>query len=104
MKFGLDKTTNERIEPKHGQYATCPCCETDLIAKCGKIKVHHWAHKKGHECDPWWEPETEWHRTWKSKFPTDWQETIKFDSQTNEKHNVCNNCGVIPGNTFHLRQ
>jgi hypothetical protein len=86
MKFGLDKTTKERIEPKLGQLATCPCCETELIAKCGEINVHHWAHKKRHDCDQWWEPETIWHRTWKNKFPTDWQETVKFDPQTNEKH------------------
>jgi hypothetical protein len=25
-------------------------------------------------CDPWWEPETEWHRAWKAHFPTEWQE------------------------------
>ncbi|MBL7874309.1 MAG: hypothetical protein JNL53_01520 [Cyclobacteriaceae bacterium] len=86
MKFGLDKTTRERIEPTLGQSATCPCCETELIPKCGQIKVHHWAHKKGHNCDPWWEPETEWHRNWKNKFPNDWQEIIKFDTSNNEKH------------------
>lgn len=86
MKFGLDKKTKERIEAKRGQLATCPCCEIDLIPKCGEFKVHHWAHKKGHNCDPWWEPETEWHRDWKNKFPPDWQETVKFDLVSNEKH------------------
>ena len=86
MKFGLDKKTKERIEAKRGQVATCPCCEIDLIPKCGELKVHHWAHKRGHNCDPWWEPETEWHRDWKNKFPTGWQETVRFDPVTNEKH------------------
>lgn len=86
MKFGLDKSTKERIEPRPGLLANCPCCEAELISKCGDIKVHHWAHKKGHDCDPWWEPETEWHRKWKNKFKTEWQETIKFDSETGEKH------------------
>jgi hypothetical protein len=41
-----------------------------VIAKCGQIKVHHWAHTVS-ECDPWWEPETEWHRSWKNAFAPD---------------------------------
>ena len=86
MKFGLDKTTNERIEPQPGLLSNCPCCGTELLSKCGDIRVHHWAHRKGPSCDHWWEPETEWHRKWKNKFPTEWQETIKFDRETGEKH------------------
>jgi len=86
MKFGLDKKTRERIEPKHGQVAICQCCETDLIPKCGQIKVHHWAHKSGFNCDHWWEHETEWHREWKNKFPIEWQEKIRFDKCNSEKH------------------
>jgi hypothetical protein len=35
-------------------------------------------------CDPWWE-ETEWHRTWKGKFPDAWQEVIRHDP-LGEKH------------------
>jgi len=30
-----------------------------LTPKCGKIKVHHWAHKNDLNCDSWREPETE---------------------------------------------
>jgi len=25
-------------------------------------------------CDPWWEPETEWHKGWKAHFPEPWHE------------------------------
>lgn len=86
MKFGLDKKTKERIEPQHGQSAICQYCEAELIPKCGPIKVHHWAHKSKFKCDHWWEKETEWHRNWKSKFPIEWQEIIRFDQSNNKKH------------------
>src|SRR5262249_41966760 len=33
----------------------------------------------------WWEPETEWHRTWKDEFPGEWQEKILYAS-TGEKY------------------
>jgi hypothetical protein len=85
MEFALEKTTGERIRPKHGTLAICQCCGDDLIPKCGRIKVHHWAHKVN-QCDEWWESETEWHRNWKSKFPSEWRERVKFDAVSNEKH------------------
>lgn len=84
MKFGLDLITGKKIEPKSGQKAICSCCKLPLIPKCGKIKVHHWAHKNDFNCDSWWEPETEWHRQWKNKFPNDWQEVVKFDKEANK--------------------
>jgi ribosomal protein L33 len=55
-----------------------------LTPKCGKIKVHHWAHKNDLNCDSWREPETEWHRQWKNRFPNDWQEVVKFDKEGNK--------------------
>ena len=35
-----------------------------MIPKCGPIVCWHWAHRVL-DCDPWSEPETTWHRTWK---------------------------------------
>lgn len=49
-----------------------------MIAKCGEVRVWHWAHQGRRHCDPWWENETEWHRNWKGHFPTDWQEIVQF--------------------------
>ena len=46
------------------------------VAKCGDIRVRHWAHKGHLVCDPWWENETKWHRDWKDHFPTNWQEVV----------------------------
>ena len=82
MRFAL--SNNLRIEATKGAKGICPCCATELVARCGEIKVHHWAHKK--KCnDHWWENETEWHRDWKNKFPKDWQEIIHKDT-VGEKH------------------
>lgn len=44
----------------------------------------HWAHPQG-SVDHWWEPETEWHRKWKERFPDDWQEVVHCSS-TGERH------------------
>ena len=55
-------------------------------SKCGKVKVNHWAHKGNRNCDTWWEPETEWHRSWKNNFASEWQEIILADEITGEKH------------------
>lgn len=52
---------------------TCPLCGSEVIAKCGEILAWHWAHKVK-DCDLWSEPESEWHRGWKAKFPARWQE------------------------------
>jgi competence protein CoiA len=84
MKFAL--IDNIRTEATKGSKGTCPSCGSELIAKCGSLKIHHWAHKAILTCDPWWESETEWHRKWKSNFPDKWQEVIMHDEQTSEKH------------------
>lgn len=84
MKFAL--LDGNRTEAFKGARGICPSCNSDLIAKCGEVKMNHWAHKGIRNCDPWWEPETEWHRSWKNNFPVEWQEFIFFDEQTGEKH------------------
>lgn len=57
-----------------------------MLAKCGTQKVWHWAHKGRLTCDPWWEPETEWHRAWKNQFPISWQEVPLRSKETGELH------------------
>lgn len=74
-----------RLEPQPKQRGCCPLCGAEMVAKCGRVKVWHWAHKGRLECDPWYE-ETEWHRSWKDKFPLEWQEKIAYDEATGEKH------------------
>lgn len=56
--------------------AVCPLCKSKVIAKCGTIKIWHFAHKSDSECDSWSEGETKWHIDWKNNFPKDCQEVI----------------------------
>jgi competence protein CoiA len=83
MKFAL--INGIKSEATKGINGTCPICDSELIAKCGELKIHHWAHKGNRNCDPWWENETDWHRNWKNKFPSEWQEVVHYD-KTGEKH------------------
>ena len=84
MKFAL--YGGKRVEAEATlKGAVCRKCNAEVIAKCGDIKIHHWAHKSKRKCDHWWENETQWHREWKNEFPKDWQEVIQY-SETGEKH------------------
>ena len=75
---------NNRISPSKDLEAYCPLCGEKVKAICGEIYVHHWRHDKLINCDTWKEKETDWHRNWKSEFPTAWQEYII--TKGNEKH------------------
>ncbi len=75
-----------RSFPLKGKTGECICCGNEVIAKCGKINIHHWAHKRSKDCDPWSEPETEWHREWKNKFPEDYREVSFQNQETKEFH------------------
>src|SRR3990167_9713877 len=83
MKYSL--VHGGRSEAQPGLKGQCEICNSLTIAKCGDLKVWHWAHKGKRMCDLWWENETEWHRNWKNCFPTDWQEYI-HTSESGERH------------------
>lgn len=83
MKYAL--VNGLRLEPKAGLSGECPGCNRAVTAKCGEIRVHHWAHSGKRMCDPWWENETEWHRAWKGHFLPEWQERIHV-ALDGEKH------------------
>lgn len=84
MKYAL--VGDERIEATPGCKGTCPGCGDPVIAKCGKQKIEHWAHKGAKTCDPWWESETEWHRAWKAHFLKELQEVRHQNPETEEWH------------------
>ena len=75
-----------RQTPTPRQVGICEYCGSEMVAKCGRIKLWHWAHKRRSNCDPWWESESEWHRAWKHHFPINWHEVIHRDPLTDEKH------------------
>ena len=95
MRYALVNAQKIEAQPKFK--GVCPNCNSEMIAKCGRVKVWHWAHKGRPPCDPWWECETEWHRSWKDNFPVDWQEISHFDPVTGEKHiaDVKNPFGLV---------
>lgn len=84
MKFAV--VCGKRIEATKGAKGICPSCRSDVFARCGDFKINHWAHKGNRNCDPWWENETEWHRSWKNHFPSEWQEISIQNELTDEKH------------------
>lgn len=85
MKFKFALVDGVRRMPEPRLFGKCPIYGHPMIAKCGKIRVHHWAHQGSPLCDPWWENESEWHRAWKGHFPEEWQEVIHASEQ-GEKH------------------
>lgn len=83
MKFA--DVEGQRREAQPGTSATCSRCGSTVTARCGDRRVWHWAHRGIRNCDPWWEHETEWHKTWKNQFPSDWQEIVQI-APSGEKH------------------
>lgn len=83
MKFAEVEGVRREASPRSS--GKCFVCGAPTIAKCGRIRVHHWAHQSDHACDHWWESETEWHRDWKNRFPEHWQEIIQTAAD-GEKH------------------
>ncbi|WP_407306486.1 competence protein CoiA [Acinetobacter sp.] len=85
-----------RSEPIRGKSGLCCGCGKKVVAKCGNIKLNHWAHTSADKCDSWWENETEWHRQWKSHFPIDTREVTFYDPLLAEYHraDVHNKNGV----------
>lgn len=84
MRYAL--VDSLKVEPVPRLTGECIRCGAVMIAKCGEHKLWHWAHKSRIHCDPWWEPETDWHRTWKSHFAPEWQEVVHFAPASGEKH------------------
>ena len=78
MRFAI--VDGQKVESSPKAKGVCPHCESEMTAKCGRVKVWHWFHKGKPPCDPWWESETEWHREWKDNFPKEWQEAAPLSA------------------------
>ncbi|WP_265535471.1 competence protein CoiA [Pseudomonas saponiphila] len=84
MKYAFVGGTRVQAEPKLS--GICPSCKSEVISKCGKHVIWHWAHRSRSSCDPWWENETAWHRGWKNRFPAEWQEITHQDPVSRDRH------------------
>jgi competence protein CoiA len=56
--------------------AACPGCGLPVVPKCGQVNIWHWAHARGADCDPWYEPMSEWHLSWQQSVPPDRREVV----------------------------
>lgn len=77
---------NIKIEAMPKMEAICPLCNEIVVSKCGKIKIWHWAHRNLKDCDNWFEPETQWHRDWKARFPEECREVTIGKHRADVKH------------------
>jgi len=93
MMFALVEDQRRLARPEqHGQ---CPSCAGSVLAKCGEIRIWHWAHEVS-DCDPWSEPESEWHLSWKKHAPIDRTEVvIERDGQKHRADVLCANSAVL---------
>ena len=48
MKYAL--VNGIKQQASKGLQGKCLCCGADVIAKCGSVRVYHWAHKNKNEC------------------------------------------------------
>lgn len=86
MKWAL-KNNQRILANPFTRDALCPICLEEVIAKCGEIKIWHWAHKNNIDCDSWSEGETQWHLDWKNEFPPQNQEVI-FEKPDNDNPSI----------------
>ncbi|MDQ1143052.1 competence protein CoiA [Pedobacter agri] len=84
MQYAL--LNGERKEAVKGETGICVGCKQKVIAKCGAVKIHHWAHVSLSQCDSWWESETLWHREWKESFAPEFREVSFYDETRQEFH------------------
>ena len=68
------------ILPTKGVKGFCPGCGGKMVARCGSIVRHHWAHAKGKDCDTWSDSVGPWHLAWQDCFPRECQEVWMGDN------------------------
>lgn len=90
MLYAIDDA-GLRMLANPGATAFCPGCKEIVIAKCGEINIWHWAHRTSLDCDPWWEPESYWHRQWKQLVRPDACEVIIRDHRAD----IVGNAGMV---------
>src|SRR5689334_21775636 len=61
----------EKVYASKGLTGICPGCHMPVIPKCGPLKIDHWAHKVGNDCDSWSEHVGPWHLSWQNMLRRD---------------------------------
>lgn len=79
---------------KHGR-AICPFCKGVVIAKCGEIVHHHWAHQSNKKCDEWHDVESDWHLKWKSQFSKEYVEVTIEKNDKRHRADIIGYQGIV---------
>lgn len=67
----------EKRRAEKGLKGSCIGCGSDVIAKCGNIMIHHWAHKPGTEdCDSFKDNVGPWHLQWQDLVRKEYCEVV----------------------------
>jgi len=101
MLTGISRE-NQKISATPNTIAFCPICNVQLRPKCGAINIWHFAHTTKDACDPWYEPESDWHREWKQFIDNNHREVII--TLNGEKHiaDIVTGIGIIELQHSHL--
>ena len=80
MIYGLNQE-GKRISAAYAtklekQKYFCPCCNSELVLKNGKINSAHFAHKNLSDCDTFTQDMSEWHKAWQEQFPEKYREVV----------------------------
>lgn len=65
----------------------CPACGGAMVQKRGNINAHHFAHRAGKECDPWYAGKMSlWHSKMQNQFDKKTQEIVVWNKTHTEYH------------------
>ena len=78
MIYALTKEKKKiaSYDANKGELYFCPCCNSELILKCGKTNIPHFAHKNLLDCDSFSSDMSEWHIEWQNRFPIENREVV----------------------------
>jgi competence CoiA-like predicted nuclease len=86
MLYGIHN--GEKVRASKLLDATCPCCQSKLVAKMGNHVIHHWSHAARNDC-PHIGKESAWHLKWKNAFRPKYVEVFKSDDIGIRISDVC---------------
>lgn len=75
--------------------ATCPECRAAVRSKCGTVVTWHWAHLARPTVACQHEPETEWHRAWKSMVPPERCEVVMQRNGERHRADIVTHEGMV---------
>lgn len=97
LRFAIVDGVRLDIEDaQRAQHGTCPLCRSELVAKKGDIRTHHWSHIGGcSQCDDWFQPKGPWHLYWQKKFPQNMQEVLVEKDSVKHFADIKTKSGIV---------